>query len=443
MAQATTPVPQPAASPLDPAQLDRLFPQYRDCNPEVPIWCVTPDQSGAIHRFFDTCPISPSGRYLAFFKLPFEDRLPKPGDVGHVGLVDLQTGRQRLVAETRGWETQLGCNLNWGVDDRSLLFNDVDPCEWKPYGVRFDPHRGRRTRLGGTIYHVSPDGTHAASANLAAMVRTQLGYGVTLPSEHVPHRLGPVHDDGLTITDTRTGDAKLLLSIHDAICRATPRFEIDGPEHHEIYGFHAKWSPTGDRLIFTLRFFPHEGQPVFNRISGSPPMKFTVMTVSADGRKVFNAVPTSRWTKIGHHINWFPDGRRLSMNLTLDRDLRFVRCREDGADLEPMTEAVLGSGHPSVHPDGRHLLTDAYSTEPMANDDGTTPLRWVDYRAGRETTIARLPTRTPHQLQPGQNALRVDPHPAWSRDWRFVAFNAFAGGTRRVYLADLSKLLGA
>ncbi|HEX9959237.1 MAG TPA: hypothetical protein VGA96_18345, partial [Fibrella sp.] len=67
-----------------------------------------------IHRFFDTSPLSPSGRYLALFRFPQETRSPKPGEVGEVILVDRQTGQERVVAQSRGWEMQLGANVQWG-----------------------------------------------------------------------------------------------------------------------------------------------------------------------------------------------------------------------------------------------------------------------------------------------------------------------------------------
>gem|GEM_PF-6293166 len=38
--------------------------------------------------------------------------------------------------------------------------------------------------------------------------------------------------------------------------------------------------------------------------------------------------------------------------------------------------------------------------------------------------------------------MRVDAHPAWDRSWRHVTFNAFVGGTRRVFVADMGCLIG-
>ncbi len=78
--------------------LDRWFPRYTDFEPKVPVWCVTPDRGGCMHRFFDPSSISPSGRYLSVFEMPFEDRHPDPGEAGDVCVVDLETGTSTVVA---------------------------------------------------------------------------------------------------------------------------------------------------------------------------------------------------------------------------------------------------------------------------------------------------------------------------------------------------------
>ncbi|MEM7624201.1 MAG: hypothetical protein AAF333_01090 [Planctomycetota bacterium] len=429
----------------DPAWLDRHFPRYTDFDPLVPIWCVTPDDAmgGSFHRFFDTSPISPSGRLLAFTRMPQEDHAPAPGEAAHIGIVDLATGEQRLVAETRGWEPQMGANVNWGVDDTQLIFNDVDPTTWNAFAVRCNVATGDKTRLGGPVYHVSPDGHTAAGSNPIPMRRTQPGYGVMIPEEHVPRFVGPQTDDGLWLTDTQTGESRLALSIYDAITRATPAFELEDrtAAECEIYGFHAKWSPDGSQLIWTLRFFRDDGTSRFG-VQGTPDIRFTVLTVTPDGQRVRNAVPTRYWRRRGHHINWTPDSRGLSMNLQLEDDgpLRLVGCAVDGSGLGPIVGGVVGSGHPTVHPTANHVLTDVYAHEPFAFGDGTTPLRWIALDTGGEQTIARFPSRTAAQKHDG--VMRLDPHPAWDRTWRWVTFNAMIDGTRRVMLADMQPLLG-
>ncbi|MDH7570762.1 MAG: hypothetical protein QHJ73_14370, partial [Armatimonadota bacterium] len=139
------------------------FPPYTGFDPLAPVYCATPQLDGCFHRFFDTSPFSPSGRYLALTRLPFEDRLPRPGDTAEVVLVDLHTGESRVVAHTRGWDTQLGAQAQWGANDQQLFFNDMDTRRWRPFAVLTNPETGERRALEGTVYMASPDGRQLAS----------------------------------------------------------------------------------------------------------------------------------------------------------------------------------------------------------------------------------------------------------------------------------------
>ena len=128
------------------------------------------------------------------------------------------------------------------------------------------------------------------------------------------------------------------------------------------------------------------------------------------------------------------------MNLNTEGEgLRFARTRFDGTGLETLSRTVPGSGHPTMHPDGRHVLTDAYPHEAVAYGDGTTPLRWIDVERSAETALVRIRTRSDHEKR--APALRVDPHPAWDRSYRRIAFNACPDGYRRVFVAELGELV--
>ena len=123
------------------------FNKYEEYNPIVPVWCVTSKIESCIHRFFDTSPFSPSGRYIAVLQMPFENRLPNPGEEARIYIIDLQSGTERLVAVTRGWEPQLGANINWGTDDTQLYYNDVDTATWQPFCVKLNPFSGEKRNL--------------------------------------------------------------------------------------------------------------------------------------------------------------------------------------------------------------------------------------------------------------------------------------------------------
>ncbi|MDD5349794.1 MAG: hypothetical protein PHQ12_06250 [Chthoniobacteraceae bacterium] len=416
------------------------FPRYEQFDPQVPVWCVTPNEPGCLHRFFDTSPISPSGRYLAVFQFPFEDRRPLPGEAGRVRVIDLETGENRAVAETCGWETQMGANINWGASDHELYFNDVDTGTWAPFAWKLDPLTGARQRMEGTVYHASPDGRWLISSNLAATGKTQPGYGVVVPREKVRTNVGAVDDDGFFLTDTATGKRRLLASIRDLLTRAQPPVAIGNPNRFEIYGFHSKFNPQGDRVMVSIRWFPVADHPQWDMFAnGYDSVRYAWVTLKLDGSEMHCAAGPEQWEKGGHHATWFPDGKRISMNLDLDREgcLRFVQVNADGSGLGKITNQVQGSGHPTVHPDARHILADTYAHEPVAFGDGTVPLRWVDLSGGTEQTAVRINISQPCE----DGALRVDPHPAWDRTWRYVTFNGFVGGTRRVFVADMSRLL--
>jgi hypothetical protein len=127
------------------------------------------------------------------------------------------------------------------------------------------------------------------------------------------------------------------------------------------------------------------------------------------------------------------------MNLKLDDSgLTLVQAHYDGSDFKAMT-SVPGSGHPTLHPNGRHILTDVYLHEKLAYGDGTTPIRWIDTEVHTEKALIRINNDPPYNGT--KNQLRIDAHPAWDRDYKRVVFNGCDNGVRRVYLTDLSGIL--
>lgn len=415
------------------------FPRYTAYEPLVPVWCVTPE-GGGLHRFFDTDPISPSGRYLAVLRFPQEERPPRPGESAQIVLIDLEQAAESVVADTCGWEPQMGANIQWGASDHTLYFNDVDLGTWEPYCVQLDPFTKARRKLDATVYHISPDGKHIISACMKRMRRTQYGYGVLVPDEYVPHNHGFVEDDGIYITSTETGARRLLVSIKDAFDQAVPAIDKSLYRDGQCYGFHCKYNPQGDKIMFSMRWFKTDKPEPWDMLQEGC-VKFFVFTMNTDGSGIKLAVGPEQWDKHGHHTNWYPDGRTLSMNICIDGDgkLYLVKADYDGSNYGKIIDCLPGSGHPTVHADGRHILTDAYKEEPVAFGDGTVPLRWIDLHTRDEKSAVRINVSAP--AVDAYTFMRVDPHPAWHKDWRHVIFNGYADGARRVYIADFGELL--
>jgi len=377
---------------------------------------------GALHRFFDTSPISPSGRYLALTRFEHEERSVAPGDRAFIVLVDLKTGAERQLATTRGFELQLGAQLQWGSDDRHLFFNDVDVASWTPFTVQLDPRTGRRRRIDGPLFMVSPDGRYLAGHNLATVRNAQIGYGVTVPDSAAPHRLGlDVPEHGVYVTDVRTGMTRIVATPRQIVAGAA--LGIEEPDQQEFYVFQTKWNPQGTRLLVSFQW----ARPGRAR-------RRAVITMRPDGSDMRVVVTPDQWARGGHHMNWTPDGRHVTMNLNVNADpaLELVSVRDDGKDMTVLF--APGSGHPSTHPQGLPLMiTDAYPGEPVTKGNGVVPIRLINTATRTEELVAEI-----FVSQTG-GEFRVDPHPAWDRSGRYVVINGFVGCTRNVWLIDLRE----
>lgn len=396
------------------------FRPYRPGETQVPVTCVTPGDGFYLHTFYDVCPFSPSGRYLAVTRLPFQDQEPQLGDRADVCVIDLENERLETVTTTRAWGIQVGANVQWGATDRYLFTNKI--VNGEAVCARIDRETGEVTTYAGPMYHASPDGASVIGVPPAYLNATQSGYGAPLMRALPP---GAAHDEGLWLTELATNRRTLLMSISEILRHAREPLDVTG-EHGTFYFFHAKYNPQGTRISQVVRCM----------IPGQPGWHPQLYTFSADGSDVHQTVKPSQWAAGGHHPNWHPDGKHIVMNLKPEGGpLRFCQIRYNGGDIRVLSTRHLGSGHPSVEPRGRFLITDCYVGEPMTRDNGEVPLRLLDLTTDEALDLCDVDTLSL------RGTLRLDPHPAWSRDYTRVCFNGALDGKRQVFIADLAALV--
>jgi hypothetical protein len=433
------------------------FERYVKHAPHVPVVRVTSGKAPTIHRFFDTSPISPSGKYIALTEFQNDGKLPVAGEQAFVIVIDLENGQEIYRSATAAWDTQLGAQAQWGAADTDLFFNRMDDPDTGPYGVKVDINGGTEVRLSGPVYMISPDGRYSASPDLKKIGLVQAGYGVIVAKENIIGNRGAEETDGIFVTDTETGRCRLLISFAQIYRELKPRFSGIRLDKGAFYAFHVKWSPDGKRIMLVLRWLPD---------GPSRGTKNYLITMRADGSELRMALDAKAWRN-GHHPNWCPDSNSIVMNLAVRNsnvrfpmfrsavsgilrragvriyskayDVRFARFSFDGSEKEVLSQFEFGSGHPSLHSDGRYLITDAYPNERVSFGDGSVPLRVLDLLSGQMDCVVRILTKPPFD---GPRAeWRVDPHPVWDRPARQVVFNAAADGTRQVYLADFTAYL--
>jgi hypothetical protein len=328
------------------------FTRYRPHTTLCPVYRVTPDDGYYLHTFYDVCPWSPSQRYLACTKFPFQDREPVYGEAAQICVIDMRDRTLTEVYSTRGWGFQLGSNVQWGATDRYLYFNDV--VEGECVCIRLDLETGKSEALAGPMYHVAPDDSAVISFPLDLINATQSGYGYAMdPARTRTLPPGAAANEGIWRTDLKTGKKTLLVSLAEAY-EILPDSDKQRFEGGTFYFFHSKFNPQATRVLQVFRcLMPNAGSEF--GIGGTGVFKPMLITFNADGSDVRLALSNEIWGKGGHHPNWHPDGERILMNLKLDYErIKFCTYRYDGSDFRVLSEAVEGSGHPSFHNNGRH-----------------------------------------------------------------------------------------
>ena len=393
---------------------------------------VTPPGEPCMHTFFDVQPLSPSGRYLAVTGLPFEHRGPYSGDRAEIRVIDLREGTVETVYRTGGWALQLGANIQWHPsDDRFLFCNELRG--GRGVGVRIDRKERMARIYDAPFYAISPCGGWMLGPALDLINRTQYGYGV--PEALTGRRSlrpGASREEGIWRTDLESGAVELLASIHDLV-QASPDRDLLMTGINLL--FHTKINRDGTRIFQVVRSLDLVDRP------GT--VRSRIMTLDPAGRNIREILGHRSWDRGGHHPGWMPDGRTVLMNLVPEgeRTLRFVRLRDVAGAGEAGMEilgAWRGSGHPSIDPTGRYLVTDAYLNEGFGEPDGRAPLRLIDLAMGEEHHLMQLDCG-PANLR----ARRIDPHPVWSRDGRSVIVNSRVDGCRQVMIVDLGAFMDA
>jgi hypothetical protein len=391
----------------------------------APLTKVTPDDGFYVHTYYDVCPFSPSQRYLAVTKIPYQDHNAVFGDTADVCVIDLNENTIETVYTTKSWGFQTGANLNWGATDRRLYTNDV--IGDTAVCARIDLESRETKAFAGPMYHIAPDESCVISFPLELLDITQLGYGVPSKDPNNPRKLPPgaAKDEGLWRTDLKTNEKKLLVSLADVAAKLPePPPKKDGT----FYFWHSRFNPQATRIQQITRcIFP-------DNWGGE---NTTVFTFDPDGSDI-RFLPTKPvWGLGGGHPNWHPDGEHLIRNLKLDGKVpRFCQWRYDGSEFTVLTDKVEGGGHPRIEPSGRHVVTDTFTRD---DDVQRVTIRLVDVKSGTEAKLCTVPTIDRKKLT--NSVLRLDGHPNWSRDFKKVIFQAAPQGARQLFVADVSRIV--
>jgi hypothetical protein len=379
----------------------------------VPAKAVT---RGPRHHFFgyyDKSPWDESGRWLLGQQAPFMDRPPMADDPLIIGLIDTANEcAWKPLAETRAWNWQQGCMLQWldGGRSRKIIFNDRRDGQFISRIVDIDD--GSERVIDRPVYGVNRQGSHAVSLNFARLAHQRPGYGYAGVPDPWRAELTP-NDDGLYAIDLTTGTQRMILSVA-AAAALRPRSDFAGA----VQRFnHVQFSPGGQRFACLHRWKTPKEEVGTTRL----------LTLDIDGGDLRCLTDDD----VVSHYDWRDDHQLLAWARRRGKGDYYFLFDDTHGSARAIGETVLTcDGHCSFSPDRRWVLTDTY---PDAGQHRT--LLLYCWATGERVDIGSY-------LSPPMNwEIRCDLHPRWSPDGRKICLDSLHEGSRQMYVLDVGEIV--
>ncbi|GHU27489.1 hypothetical protein FACS1894164_19600 [Spirochaetia bacterium] len=147
-------------------------------------------------------------------RVNFWDRFPVKQDICELGIIDIKGGKWEKLAETRAFNFQQGCMLQWNPKnpDKEIIYNDRDGDEYRTLILNIES--GKTKILPRAIANVSRDGNWGISVNFNRVYDFRPGYGYSGVRDK-GYDIPQPRDDGIWIINMETGEEKLILNYEE------------------------------------------------------------------------------------------------------------------------------------------------------------------------------------------------------------------------------------
>lgn len=378
---------------------------------------ISPDDKDHEYFFgyYDKSPWDITDRYMLCMKANDTWSDVSPKETADILLIDTQKNeddkeRVKKIAETRAWNVQQSCMLQWlGADFSSrVLYNDFR--DGKYVSVILTLATMEEKVISAPVYSVSADGKFALTLDFSRLYNLRPGYGYY----NVPERTkGVALPDATAIwkVDLETGEVKALLKYTDfASFQPRPEMQEAGAVHKVN---HIMLSPNGKRFMVLYRWFI--GERKYTRL----------ITCNVDGTDMYvlsddDMVSHCFW-KDDEHIIAFENKKKSGTGYYLmkDKTQDYIHCWPQFSN----------DGHPSYSPDGNLIVTDSYPDRARV---ASINLMDGDETKKENTTIARV--FAPFKYD---NDTRCDLHPRWNHAGDKICFDSIFEGHRGLYTTNV------
>ncbi len=400
--------------------------------------------------YYHKSPWNLSQNKILFLRPSFINRHPNKDDILKIGFYDLNLKKEHIFSETKSWNWQQGCMLQWHpTKEDTVIFNKR---EGNDFICVFYNIKSKKEQIHPVpVCDISPDGKKIASLNFPKLNEVRQGYGY---EGHVSKsiKISP-ENDGIFIYDTSTKKKSLVITFK-GLLKEKPLKSMSYGRH---WVNHIEFSPKSDKLLFFHRWDVPGGMH-YSRvyILNLKTNKLSMLLDSGFFSHYCwkNNEEVLIWTSLPSAIG------NIRKNKTLSK-LAFKLVKPIYKKIVPETirkkifnesyclfssEGKLinkipiwnSDGHPSFSPDKRFILTDTYPDKKHYRT-----LILYDTKYNKRHIVARfysLPdkkyTKDPNWDYSG---MRCDLHPRWNRDGSKVCIDSVHEGFRGMYIIDVSK----
>lgn len=367
--------------------------------------------------YYDKSPWDATDRFVLCMRAKdtWSDVSPKEkADILLIDTTKAENDPQRIrkIAETRAWNVQQSCMLQWlGPDFGSrVLYNDYR--DGRYCSIILTLETMKEQVISAPVYTVAADGTFALTLDFSRLYNLRPGYGYY----NVPETTkGEALPDATAVwkVDLKSGEVTDLLTYKD-FAQFQPRIEMQ--EEGSIHKVnHLMLNPNGKRFMVLYRWF--SGQRKYTRL----------ITCNTDGTDMYvlsddDMVSHCFW-KNNSVILAFENKKKTGPGYYLmkDKTQKYIHCWPQFSN----------DGHPSYSPDGKHIVTDSYPDRARV---ASINLMNGDERKRDNITIARV--FAPFKYD---NDTRCDLHPRWNHVGDKICFDSAFEGHRGMYMLNIKK----
>lgn len=380
---------------------------------------ISPDDKEHEYFFgyYDKSPWDITDRYVICLKANNTWADVSPREKADILLIDTEKlesdpERVRKIAETRAWNVQQACMLQWlGPDyNNRIIYNDYR--EGKYVSVILTISTMEERVISAPVYSVSSDGKFALTLDFSRLYNLRPGYG---------YYNMPEKTKGIALPDTtaiwkidlETGEISDLLKYTD-FAKFQPRQEMQEKKSiHKVN--HIMLSPNGRRFMVLYRWF--NGERKYTRL----------ITCNIDGSDMYilsddDMVSHCFW-KDDEHVIAFENKKKSGTGYYLmkDKSQEYYHCWPE----------MTGDGHPSYSPDESLVVTDTY---PDKTRIASLKIMDGDEKKNHTEVVARV--FAPFKYD---NDTRCDLHPRWNHASNMICFDSVFEGQRGLYIIDVSE----